>query len=106
MAIQYKTSDLHPDVREVIGLPKDEENRERVIRNLRNKIRKGNEAKGNVELSESGRNVHPERVSLNERENRVFIVRSEEGREALPGRKGGGRKATVDYAAEVDAIFG
>lgn len=106
MAIQYKSSDLHSDIREVVGLPKDEDKRKKVIANLRNKIRKANEAKGNVELSESGRNIHPERVSLHQREDRVYIVRSEDGRNALPQRKGGGRKPAADYAAEVDAIFG
>lgn len=101
---KYVETDLHADAREVKGMPSDKSKRQAQRAKIAAQLKRGNTASGFVTADENGKNVHPERLTIHERNSKVYICRSDDARDALPKIEGRGR--TAGTGLTVSDVFG
>lgn len=91
--VKYEPSDIHEDITEAVPDTLPEDIGEYVTR-MRSSLEAFNAKSGylKTEKGKSG-NVHPERLKVHKKGERVFITRSDEGRLAL---KAGGEVPTLE----------
>ena len=94
----------HEDMREIVSLDGAKPGSKKFVSKLatlRLQVKALNEASGNVELtdSEKPRNIHADRISVDERNGTAFVCRSQDARDTLPKSSKGAKSEPLTVEA-------